>query len=314
MDVLAAITNVIESFYPKERQDYCAMDAQTQADKDRTDRIRLMAVLMVTVARRYKKRQGETPIAVDPKKGYVENFVHMMYGDTRPGQATEAELTEIFNKLFILHADHEQNCSTSTVRMVASSKADPYAAIAAGINALSGPAHGGANQDVMANLRKIRQEASSSSVNEVLDEQIRKALLPGDQKVMIPGIGHRVYKFKDPRAEALKLACDKYLDKLKPANKELLEIAQNLEGKVNTDDFRKKGLYPNVDFYSGILYDALGLPEDMFTTMFALGRLPGWLAHMQEQQNLAGGRSKVKIYRPRQVYTGATERHLPAEK
>lgn len=312
MDILSAVTNMTEGFYPKAKKDYFAMDQQEQANKDRTDRLRLMAVLTTTVARQFRIRQGQTPIQADAQKGLVENFVHMMYGDNRPGNLSEAELTEIFNKLFILHADHEQNCSTSTVRMVASSKADPYAAIAAGINALSGPAHGGANQDVMANLRKIQEEARSSSVDAVLDEQIRQAQLPGDQKVMIPGIGHRVYKNTDPRATALKKACDKYLSRLKPGNNELLDIARKLEDK--TKPLNSKGLYPNVDFYSGILYDALGLPEDMFTTMFALGRLPGWLAHMQEQQDLAGGRNKVKIYRPRQVYTGATERHLPAEK
>lgn len=325
---------------------------------DEQDFRRIMALTSFAVAKLFKEKTNTVSVdevslnidedrnpVIDSSKGYIQNLVNMFYGDKRPGNLSEEALVEIFNKLLILHADHEQNCSTSTVRMVASSKADPYSAIAAGINALSGSAHGGANQDVINNLEKIYQEADeraselpgtqfdfeerfNNAVEKILDEQIRIAALGKDnpQQKNIPGIGHRVYKNNDPRAGALKKLCDKYLDGLATSSagtghlSALLKIAKRLEEKIKNgtaDDpgyFTKRGLYPNVDFYSGILYKALGVPEDMFTVMFALGRLPGWLAHIKEQEDIAGGRDNLTIYRPRQIYVGDKSKKLDSNK
>ena len=199
------------------------------------------------------------------------------------------------NHLLIVHADHEQNCSTSTVRMVQSSGASIYACMSAGISALWGPLHGGANQAVLEMLKQIHDSGMNYKdfLKEVKDKK---------SKIRLMGFGHRVYKNFDPSAKILRKACDRVLDKLGVSDP-LLEIAKGLEEEALKDPyFVERKLYPNVDFYSGIIYSALGIPVDMFTVMFALGRLPGWLAHWKEQYNF----DKKKICRPRQVYTGAS--------
>jgi citrate synthase len=228
---------------------------------------------------------------------YTQNFLHMMFAVPSEEYVVSPVLDRALNLLLILHADHEQNCSTSTVRMVGSSGANLFASVSAGINALWGPLHGGANQAVVEMLEMIQRDGGN--YRKYVELAKDKA---SDFRLM--GFGHRVYKNYDPRARLLKKACDEVLDEL-GVDDPLLEIARSLEEVALQDEyFVSRNLYPNVDFYSGIIYRAMGIPTAMFTVMFALGRLPGWIAHWKEMRDDA----TTRIHRPRQVYTGATER------
>ena len=228
---------------------------------------------------------------------YCANFLHMMFAVPSEPYEVPAVMREALNLLLILHADHEQNCSTSTVRMVGSSEANLFASIAAGICALWGPLHGGANQEVIEMLERIRRDGSDFEKYVALAKD-------KDSNFRLMGFGHRVYKNFDPRARILKATADKVLEQL-GVKDPLLDIAKKLEEVALSDEyFVEKKLYPNVDFYSGIIYRALGIPTNMFTVMFALGRLPGWIAHWREMRQ----DPKNKINRPRQIYTGETER------
>ena len=230
------------------------------------------------------------------KLNYTSNFLHMMFG--LPTQDTEINpiVAKALDKLLILHADHEQNCSASTVRIVGSSHASLYASVSAGIAALWGPLHGGANQAVIEMLEEIKEDGGD------VDKYVARAKDKSDP-FRLMGFGHRVYKNFDPRATIIKKAADDVLNEL-GIQDPVLDIAMKLE-KVALEDeyFKARGLYPNVDFYSGIIYRALGIPTDMFTVMFAIGRLPGWIAQWKEMRE-----NNEPIGRPRQVYIGATER------
>ena len=294
MAILSAMISSMSTYYP-------------EVSEDDTDRniIRLMAKAKTVAAFAYKKSIGH-PFAY-PKNNlsYSANFLHMMYSVPTEPYEVDPVLEDALNVLMILHADHEQNCSTSTVRMVGSSGANLYASIAAGVSALWGPLHGGANQKVIEMLEQIRDDDGD------LQKYVNRAKDKEDPFRLF-GFGHRVYKNFDPRATILRDQCKKVLDRL-GVDDPLLGIAQSLE-KIALEDeyFIKRNLYPNVDFYSGIIYRAMGIPTKMFTVMFALGRLPGWIAHWKELREDPKGR----INRPRQIYTGAKERNYipPAER
>jgi citrate synthase len=234
------------------------------------------------------------------KLDYVSNFLNMTFGQLTEDVAIDPVVVEAMNVLLILHADHEQNCSTSTVRMVGSSDCNLYASVSAGISALWGPLHGGANQAVIEMLEKIKNDGGDT------DKWIKKAKDKEDP-FRLMGFGHRVYKNFDPRAKIIKKACDDVLAKL-GVNDPVLAIAKKLEeAALNDPYFVERKLYPNVDFYSGIIYRALGFPTDMFTVLFALGRLPGWIAQWKEMHE-----NKEPIGRPRQVYVGEVNRSYKA--
>lgn len=244
----------------------------------------------------YKKSLGHPYIYPQNKYDYVTNFLNMTFGQRTEAVEIDPVIVSAMNTLLILHADHEQNCSTSTVRIVGSSASNIYASVSAGISALWGPLHGGANQEVIEMLQKIQEDGGDT------DKWIAKAKDKNDP-FRLMGFGHRVYKNFDPRAKIIKKACDDILNKL-GINDEVLEIAKKLEEVALKDPyFIERKLYPNVDFYSGIIYRALGFPTDMFTVLFALGRLPGWIAQWKEMKE-----HKEPIGRPRQIYTGATNR------
>ena len=260
---------------------------------------KLIAKVKTIAAYSYRKSQGLPFLYPDVNLNYVDNFLHMMFSDSQEEYQQNPVMSEVLNLLLILHADHEQNCSTSTVRMTGSSHANLFATISAGIAALWGPRHGGANQAVIEMLERIKEDGGDYKkyVNLAKDKN-------SDFKMM--GFGHRVYKNYDPRASVIKDAASRVLNALE-INDPLLEIAQNLERIALEDDyFVERKLYPNVDFYSGIIYRAMGIPTNMFTVMFALGRLPGWLAHWREMILDPSSR----INRPRQIYIGETKRSL----
>ena len=260
---------------------------------------KLIAKVKTIAAYSYRKSQGLPFLYPDPDLNYVDNFLHMMFSDSQEEYQQNPVMSEVLNLLLILHADHEQNCSTSTVRMTGSSHANLYATISAGIAALWGPRHGGANQAVIEMLEMIKDDGGDYKkyVNFAKDKN-------SDFRMM--GFGHRVYKNYDPRASVIKEAASRVLKALE-IDDPLLEIAQNLERIALEDDyFVERKLYPNVDFYSGIIYRAMGIPTNMFTVMFALGRLPGWLAHWREMILDPSSR----INRPRQIYVGETKRTL----
>ena len=260
---------------------------------------KLIAKVKTIAAYSYRKSQGLPFLYPDPDLNYVDNFLHMMFSDSQEEYQQNPVMSEVLNLLLILHADHEQNCSTSTVRMTGSSHANLYATISAGIAALWGPRHGGANQAVIEMLEMIKEDGGDYKkyVNLAKDKN-------SDFRMM--GFGHRVYKNYDPRASVIKDAASQVLTALE-IDDPLLEIAQNLEKIALEDDyFVERKLYPNVDFYSGIIYRAMGIPTNMFTVMFALGRLPGWLAHWREMILDPSSR----INRPRQIYVGETKRSL----
>jgi citrate synthase len=270
------------------------------SNKDHTKRATLRLLAQFPVLCSYAYRHGRGEKRVGPRKGfdYASNFMHMMFSKD-DSYSVPREVVSALNLLLILHADHEQNCSTSTVRLVGSSAANLYASVAAGITALWGPLHGGANQAVMEMLQEIQKDGGD----------IQKAVAKAKDKTSgfkLMGFGHRVYKNFDPRAKIIKKACDQVLKAMNIHNP-LLDLAKQLEEAALKDPyFVDKKLYPNVDFYSGIIYSALNIPTEMFTPMFALGRMPGWIAQWKEM--VEGG--TTKIGRPRQIYTGYTKRDL----
>ncbi len=296
MSILSSMTSSLSSYYP-ESQDIVS-DEQVNLDI-----IRILSKLRTIAAFSYKKSIGQPLIYPENSLTYCANFLNMMFAVPSEPYEIDPDLVKVVNQLLILHADHEQNCSTSTVRTVQSSGASIYAAISAGISALWGPLHGGANQAVLEMLENIR--ASGDDYKTYLSKVKDKK-----SSIRLMGFGHRVYKNFDPRAKILRKACDTVLSKL-GVNDPLLDIARGLEEEALKDDyFVSRKLYPNVDFYSGIIYKAIGIPVDMFTVMFALGRIPGWLAHWKEQRDSGIN----KIFRPRQIYTGANEQsYVPIE-
>jgi citrate synthase len=284
MAVLSAMVTSLSAYYPD------SLDRNSAVDLHIT---RLLSKVRTIAAFAYKKSIGQPLMYPKNSLRYCGNFMHMMFAVPTEEYEVSPIIEKAVNQLLILHADHEQNCSTSTVRMVGSSGANLYAAIAGGILALWGPLHGGANQAVIEMLEDIR--SSGSDYKGFLDDVKNKR---GGQKLM--GFGHRVYKNFDPRAKILKKMCDEVLTHL-GINDPLLDIAKQMEEIALKDDyFISKKLYPNVDFYSGIIYRALGIPTNMFTVMFALGRMPGWIAHWKEMVE----NPDTKIGRPRQIYTG----------
>lgn len=290
MGVLASMVCSLSTFYPESLDPNRSPEA-----KDMTIH-RLIAKLPTLAAWSYKNAIRHPFMYPKNELDYCSNFMHMMFAMPTEEYSVDPVVTDALNKLLILHADHEQNCSTATVRVVGSSQVNLYAAISAGISALWGPLHGGANQAVIEMLEKIHADGGD------VDKWVLKAK-DKDDSFRLMGFGHRVYKNFDPRAKIIKKACDDVLNKM-GINDPLLEIAKKLE-KVALEDeyFKARNLYPNVDFYSGIIYRALGIPTEMFTVMFAIGRLPGWIAQWKEMME-AG----EPIGRPRQVYTGATTR------
>jgi citrate synthase len=291
MGVLSSMVNAQTAFYPS------SLDPNRSPDKIDQTIIRLIAKLPTFAAWAYKKKIGHPVMYPNNKLDYCGNFLNMMFGLPSYEYEPDPAVAKALDQLLILHADHEQNCSTSTVRIVGSSHASLYASISAGINALWGPLHGGANQAVIEMLEKIKADGGDTK------KWMAKAK-DKDDPFRLMGFGHRVYKNFDPRATIIKKAADDVLEKLGVADP-ILDIAKGLEQEALSDPyFIERKLYPNVDFYSGIIYRALGIPTDMFTVMFALGRLPGWIAQWKEMRE-----NQEPIGRPRQVYTGATERN-----
>jgi citrate synthase len=245
----------------------------------------------------YRYQRGLPPVFPKQELPFCDNFLHMMFSEPYQDYVAVPEVARALNLLFLLHADHEQNCSTSTVRMVASASANLFTSLSAGICALSGPLHGGANTAVMEMLHTIHSEHDDGT-------RFILAAKSGSKSTRLMGFGHAVYRNFDPRARILGKACDDVLNKL-GIHDPLLEIAKNLEQAALKDDyFLARKLYPNVDFYSGIIMRALGVPENMFTVLFAIGRTPGWIANWRE----VAANPKGRIYRPRQVYTGPVKR------
>ena len=261
--------------------------------------IKILAKVKTIAAYSYRKSHGLPFIYPDPELNYIENFLHMMFSDSQESFHADPVLVDVLDLLLILHADHEQNCSTSTVRMSGSSLSNVFGAISSGISALWGPLHGGANQAVLEMLKKIKDDGGDY-------KKYIELAKDKNSSFRLMGFGHRVYKNYDPRAKIIKKAADQVLTKLK-INDPLLNIAKELEQIALKDDyFVSRKLYPNVDFYSGIIYRAMGIPTNMFTVMFALGRLPGWLAHWNEMIHS----KDFRINRPRQVYQGSKKRNL----
>ncbi len=289
MPVLSSAVNALSAYY---------QDSLDPLDHKQVElsTIRLLAKLPTIAAYSYKKSVGQPFLYPDNSLSLVENFLRMTFGLPAEPYEPDPEIVRALDMLLILHADHEQNCSTSTVRLVGSSQANLFTSISGGINALWGPLHGGANQSVLEMLEKIR--AAGGDVHEF----VRKVKNREDG-VKLMGFGHRVYKNYDPRARIVKEQADKILGKI-GGDDELLDIAKSLEAVALTDDyFVERKLYPNVDFYTGVIYRAMGFPTRMFTVLFALGRLPGWVAHWREMHT-----EPNKIGRPRQIYTGYPER------
>jgi len=290
MGVLSSMICSLASFYPE------SLDPNRDNDAKNLTIHRLLAKLPTLAAWAYKNSMRHPFNYPNNEHDYVKNFMHMMFELPSQNYDANPKIVAAMNKLLILHADHEQNCSTSTVRIVGSSQANLYATISAGISALWGPLHGGANQAVIEMLEKIHNDGGD------VDKWVAKAKDKEDP-FRLMGFGHRVYKNFDPRATIIKKACDDVLESL-GINDPLLAIAKKLEQYALEDEyFKARNLYPNVDFYSGIIYKAIGIPTDMFTVMFALGRLPGWIAQWKEMTE-----NNEPIGRPRQIYTGYTTR------
>ena len=292
MGVLASTVSALSTFYP----------ARVDGDIE-LNIIRLLAKVKTLAAFAYKKSIGQPLIYPKNDLGFEENFLHMMFAVPAEDYIVDPVMAEALRLLLILHADHEQNCSTSTVRMVGSSRANLFISIAAGIGALWGALHGGANQHVIEMLKMINADGGNF-------EKYVDMAKDNNSNFKLMGFGHRVYKNFDPRAKILKKSADNLLTKM-GIDDPLLNIAKKLEKvALNDEFFIAKKLYPNVDFYSGIIYRALGIPTKMFTVMFALGRLPGWIAQWKEMRNT----DKPRIYRPRQIYTGVAKRDfIPIE-
>jgi citrate synthase len=285
MGVLSSLTSALTAFNPK--------SVNVENEKEMYEAVcKTMAKFLVIATWTYRKSMGYPLNYYDNTQGYVENFMRLMFEIPTGPYASNPVVINALNKLFILHGDHEQNCSTSTVRMVGSSHAGLFASISAGVSALWGPLHGGANQAVLEMLEEIQKNGGDA------DKYMAKAK-DKDDPFRLMGFGHRVYKNFDPRAKIIKKAADEVLATL-GVNDPILEIAKKLEAAALVDDyFVSRKLYPNVDFYSGIIYRALGIPTDMFTVLFAIGRLPGWIAQWKEMRE-----NKEPIGRPRQVYIG----------
>jgi citrate synthase len=291
MPVLSSAVSALSTFY---------QDSLDPFDEDAVElsTVRLLAKVPTIAAYAYKKSIGQPFLYPDNSLGLVENFLRMTFGFPAEPYTVDPDFVRALEVLLILHADHEQNCSTSTVRMVGSSQANLFASISAGINALFGPLHGGANQAVLEMLQRIR-DVEEGNVDAFV-ERVKNR----EKGARLMGFGHRVYKNYDPRAKIVKQSADDILKKL-GASDQLLDIAKALEERALADDyFIERKLYPNVDFYTGVIYRAMGFPTKMFTVLFALGRLPGWIAHWREMIN----DPSTKIGRPRQLYVGATER------
>jgi citrate synthase len=290
MPVLSSAVNALSTFY---------QDSLTPFDAEQVEisTVRLLAKLPTIAAYAYKKTVGQPFLYPDNSLGYIENFLRMTFGLPAEPYEIDPAVAEALDLLFILHADHEQNCSTSTVRLVGSSQANLYASVSAGINALFGPLHGGANAAVLEMLESIL--ADGGDVDHFVARVKNK-----EHGVRLMGFGHRVYKHYDPRATIIKKTADDVLGRLGKSD-QLLDIAKQLEEVALHDEyFVSRKLYPNVDFYSGVIYQALGIPVNMFTVMFTLGRLPGWIAQWHEMR-----RDKdFRISRPRQVYVGSPKR------
>ncbi len=291
MPVLSSAVSALSTFY---------QDSLDPFDEDAVElsTVRLLAKVPTIAAYAYKKSIGQPFLYPDNSLGLVENFLRMTFGFPAEPYEVDPDFVRALDVLLILHADHEQNCSTSTVRMVGSSQANLFASISAGINALFGPLHGGANQAVLEMLQRIR-DVEDGNVDAFV-ERVKKR----EKGARLMGFGHRVYKNYDPRARIVKQSADDILKKLGVSDP-LLDIAKALEERALADDyFSERKLYPNVDFYTGVIYRAMGFPTKMFTVLFALGRLPGWIAHWREMIN----DPSTKIGRPRQLYVGPTER------
>ncbi len=259
---------------------------------------RLISKIRTIAAFTYRRVNGLPYIYANSKLRYCANLLHMMFSMPYEHHEVDPEIENALNLIFLLHADHEQNCSTSTVRMVGSSKANLFASVSAGVCALWGPLHGGANAEVLEMLEKIHHGGLTAEKYIALAKQ-------KDSNVRLMGFGHRVYKNYDPRAKMLQKICERVLKKMDRKDP-LLDIARGLEEQALSDEyFVSRKLYPNVDFYSGIILRAIGIPVDMFTVMFVIGRLPGWIAHWKEQHD----DPTAKIARPRQIYTGPVNRH-----
>jgi citrate synthase len=294
MAVLSSAVSALSTFY---------QDSLDPFDPEHVEMstVRLMAKLPTIASYAYKKAVGQPHLYPDNSLGYVENFLRMTFGVPATPYDVDPTMARVLDMLFVLHADHEQNCSTSTVRLVGSSNANLFASVSAGVNALFGPLHGGANQAVLEMLEGIHEDGGDvdAFVRRVKDKE------PG---VKLMGFGHRVYKNYDPRAAIVKKATTEVLEKL-GVDDPLLDIAMRLEDVALSDDyFVSRKLYPNVDFYTGVIYKAMGFPTPMFTVLFALGRLPGWIAQWREMIEDPA----TKIGRPRQVYVGSPERDYVA--
>lgn len=293
MAILSSMICSLSAYYPSYLD-----ESDTMASSNEENYIRLLSKVTTIAAFSYKKSIGQPLVYPRNDLNYCENFLNMMFAVPAEPYKIDPDMVQALNLLLILHGDHEQNCSTSTVRMVGSSNANVFASIAAGICALWGPRHGGANQAVIQMLEEIH--TSGRSMKDIISAAKDKS-----NPFLLMGFGHRVYKKYDPRAVILKKSCDVILGK-KGVKDPLLDIAKELEEVALKDSyFVERNLYPNVDFYSGILYRAMGFPVNMFTVMFALGRLPGWVAHYKEMHE----DTSTRICRPRQIYQGYTERH-----
>jgi citrate synthase len=292
MAVLSSSVTALSTFY---------QDALDPFDRDQVEisTVRLLAKVPTIASYAYKKSIGQPLLYPDNSLGYVENFLRMTFGVPATEYEVDPEAAKILDMLFVLHADHEQNCSTSTVRLVGSSQANLFASVSAGVNALFGPLHGGANQAVLEMLQGIHDDGGD------VDAFVRRVKAK-EQGVKLMGFGHRVYKNYDPRAAIVKKAAQDVLSKMAKPDP-LLDIAMRLEEIALADEFFvSRKLYPNVDFYTGLIYKAMGFPTKMFTVLFALGRLPGWIAQWREMME----DPTTKIGRPRQLYTGAPERDV----
>jgi len=292
MPVLSSAVSALSTFYAGSLDPFDEPNVELST-------FRLLAKVPTLAAYAYKKSVGQAFLYPDNSLGLVENFLRMTFGLPTEPYTPDPVIAKALDLLFVLHADHEQNCSTSTVRLVGSSEANLFASISAGINALFGPLHGGANAAVLEMLEHIRD--TGGNVDEFVARVKNK-----EAGVRLMGFGHRVYKNYDPRAKIVKATADEILDKI-GTNDHLIDLAKQLEERALSDDyFISRKLYPNVDFYTGLIYRAMGFPTRMFTVLFALGRLPGWIAHYREMIKDPA----TKIGRPRQVYTGPAEREF----
>jgi citrate synthase len=292
MSVLSASVSALSTFY----QDSLNPHDDYQVE---LSTVRLLAKLPTLVAYSHKNALGQALLYPDNSLSYVENFLRMSFGNMAEPFVQNPVVTKALDTLLVLHADHEQNCSTSTVRLVGSSQANLFASVSAGVSALFGPLHGGANEAVLEMLAEIRD--SGESVQKFIERVKNK-----EDGIKLMGFGHRVYKNMDPRATIVKATADKVLADLGVSDP-LLDIAKELEAAALADEyFISRKLYPNVDFYTGVIYKAMGFPTRMFTTLFAMGRLPGWIAHWREMNH----DSSTKIGRPQQLYIGETVRDL----